>query len=520
MSFSTGPVIFVVFGDYSNLGVGYMSAVLKQAGFESIIVDFRLPNDEILAVIRQNRPLIVGFSVIYEGYIGQFAGLVTLLRNNGIHSHFTAGGHFASLRPRELFSIIPGLDSIVRFEGEYTLSELAACLRSGEDWRKIRSIAFSDGHRTVETPLRPLEPDLDRIPWPVRPPLKEFALGKKFVTLLAGRGCVNNCSYCSAKEFYRLPPGPAKRSRKPEKVAEEMEYLHHNRGCSVYLFQDDDFPVSQRGDPDWLTSFCSELRARQLHDRIIWKICCRPDELNEKNLSLMRQHGLMQVFIGLEDGTDAGLARLNKRTTLADNLRCIELLKATGTPFDYGFLLFQPDTTYDSLDTNLRFLKKMCCDGYTYFSFLKLLPYFETCVERELKEQGRLKGRPGHYDYDFMTESLNECYATVVRFFAEWMWGNNGVTNIARWLRSYFIVHDSFGLSKPGAELLRQEFTGVQAESNIYIAGTIEELFYLYRSDSHNEEWRRAIEKMEKDARTRHETYRHELTRTLQRLKS
>jgi hypothetical protein len=322
---------------------------------------------------------------------------------------------------------------------------------------------------------------------------------------------VNNCSYCNAREFYRLPPGPAKRSRKPEKVAEEMEYLHRDRDCSVFMFQDDDFPVRHGGDHGWLTAFCSELRARRLHDRIIWKICCRPDELNEENLGLMRHHGLMQVFIGLEDGTDEGLARLNKRTTLSDNLRCIELLRATGTSFDYGFMLFQPDSTYDSLNTNLGFLKKMCSDGYTYF---------ETRVERELKEQGRLKGRPGHYDYDFMTESLNECYASVVRFFAEWMWGSNGVTNIARWLRSYFIVHDSFGMNKPGTELLRDDFTRLQAESNIYIAGIIEELFYLYRSGNHNEAWRRTIEKMEKDVRARHETYRHELTLTLQRLKS
>lgn len=497
-----------------------MSAVLRQSGFESSIIDFRLPNDRILAIIRQSNPLMVGFSVIYEGYIEQFARLVALLRSKGIHCHFTAGGHYASLRPRELFSLIPGLDSIVRFEGEYTLPELAACLRSGKEWRNIRSIAFRDYQGIVETPLRPLEPDLDRIPWPYRPPLKEYAFGKRYATLIAGRGCLYDCSYCNAREFFMAASGPAKRTRKPAMVAEEIEYLHRNKDCSVFLFQDDDFPVRQRGDPDWIISFCHELRARQLHDTIIWKINCRPDELNEENVSLMNQHGLCHVFIGLEDGTDDGLARLNKRTTVTDSLRCIRLLKNAGTAIDYGFMLFQPDTTYDSLDASLGFLKKLCSDGYTYFSFLKLLPYFETRIERELKKQGRLKGSPGHYDYDFLTESLNECYATVIRCFAHWMWDNNGLTNIARWIKSCLVVHDRFDINKPGIELLRQEFAETLAESNIYIAGMIEQLFYLYRSGGRNKEWLRSIDKMEKDAGERHRKYCSELAMILRRLKN
>jgi anaerobic magnesium-protoporphyrin IX monomethyl ester cyclase len=519
LSFSSRPVIFVVFGDYSNLGVGYMSAVLRHAGFETRIVDFRLPNHKILAILKNSYPLIVGFSVIYEGYIDQFTRLVTLLRCRGIKCHFTAGGHYASLRPRELLNLIPGLDSIVRFEGEYTLLELAGCLRSGREWRNIRSIAYRNDQSIIATPLRPLEPDLDKIPYPLRPPLKEYASGKKYATLLAGRGCLNSCSYCNAREFYRIPSGPTKRTRKPERVAEEMEYLHRNKECSVYLFQDDDFPVKERGDDDWIKSFCHELGSRGLHERIIWKINCRPDVLTVEKLHLMKQHGLFLVYIGLEDGTDEGLTRLNKKTTVADNLRCIELLKTTGTGFDYGFMMFQPDTTYDTLNANLGFLRKICNDGYASFSFLKLLPYFETRIERELKEQDRLKGRPGYYDYDFLTESLNDCYTTVIKCFAEWMWSNNGLTNLSRWIRNYLMVHDHFGLAKPDVETLRREFREILSESNIYIMDRIEELLYFYRSGSHNK-GRQVVEKIETDARERHKLYYKALTRILQRLKN
>ncbi len=80
--------------------------------------------------------------------------------------------------------------------------------------------------------------------------------------------------------------------------------------------------------------------------------------MDAENLELMRQHGLFLVFIGLEDGTDEGLTRINKRTTVAGNLECIKLLKNSETAFNYGFMMFQPGTTYDFLRRKPRLPEK------------------------------------------------------------------------------------------------------------------------------------------------------------------
>ena len=511
MGFFAKPVIFIVFGDYSNLGVGYLSAVLNQAGVETRMIDFRLRNEEILEDLKKSDPLVVGFSVIYEGYIDEFAKLVELLRSEGINCHFVAGGHFASLRPQELFNLIPGLDSIIRFEGEHTLLELVSHLSSGRDWKSIRSIAYKENHTIVETPLRPLQRDLDRLPFPLRPPLREYAYGKTYVTILAGRGCIHNCSYCNAREFYRTTSGPVKRTRSPEMVVREMEYLFRDKGCSVFLFNDDDFPAKIRGKNDWIKSFCNELVKKGLHDKIIWKINCRPDEIDAENLELMRQHGLFLVFIGLEDGTDEGLTRINKRTTVAGNLECIKLLKDSETAFNYGFMMFQPGTTYDSLRENLGFLRKICSDGYTPVSFLKMMPYFETRVEKELREQGRLKGRPGYLDYDFNTVSLNDCYTTAIGCFAEWMWSAEGVTNLSMWAKNFYAVYDHFGFSKPGTASRRKKFTKTASESNLYILDTLAELFNLFESGRYLEEGKQTIDRIKSEAKVKHAFYRRKI---------
>ena len=88
-----------------------------------------------------------------------------------------------------------------------------------------------------------------------------------------------------------------------------MEHLYHEQACSVFLFQDDDFPVKTTGVNDWTKAFCNELERKGLKEKILWKINCRPDEIDEDHLELMSQHGLFLVFIGLEDGTDRGITQ-------------------------------------------------------------------------------------------------------------------------------------------------------------------------------------------------------------------
>jgi radical SAM superfamily enzyme YgiQ (UPF0313 family) len=501
------PVIVIAFGEYDNLGVGYLLSVLKGEGFESRMIDFRYDNAEILANLKRHPPLVVGFSVMYEGYIDEFAKLIGYLRKGGINCHFTAGASFASLHPEELFQMIPELDSIVRFEGEDTFCELVKCLSTGMDWRAIRSIAFKENGRIVKTTLRPLEKDLDRFPFPARRSLMDFAPGKKFATILAGRGCMYDCSFCNTREFYGAPGGPLKRVRKPEMVVSEMEFLYHRFGCAVFLFHDDDFPVKTGTDCDWIKSFCRELAQRGLSGKILWKINCIPDEIDADDFSMMKQHGLFLVFIGLEDGTDEGLARLNKRLKVKQSIDGIEVLNNLGIGFDYGFMLFQPETSYASLRKNLEFLSRICRDGVAPIEILKLMPYFDTRVEKVLREQGRIKGRPGNFDYDFNIDSLNDCYAIISDCFAVWLWGTGGVTNLSKWARNYFAVNDHFGSSEQKIEVLKEKFRKTLSESNRYILSTMTELIDIFESGSYMNKGKMTVHKIMSETEARHKFY-------------
>jgi radical SAM superfamily enzyme YgiQ (UPF0313 family) len=494
-------VVFIAFLERENLGIGYMHAILSESGYPVHTIDIRKTREEILQDLKEINPLLVGFSVIFENYIYDFQELIEYLRSSGIQNHFTAGGHFASLRPAELFEIIPSLDTVVRFEGEYTILDLVTHLQQEKDWKKISGISYKENDILVNNDLRALEPDLDAFPIPFRTALAEYALEKKYATLLAGRGCIHHCSFCDIREFYSPPPGPVKRVRKPEKVVEEMAYLYNEHDCRVFLFQDDDFPLKTNRTTFWVEEFCQALKDQHLMGRIMWKINCRPDEVEFSLFDLMKTHGMFKVYLGIEDGTEAGLKRINKRLEVADHLDGIQILKGLGISIDYGFMLFQPSSCYETVNNNVDFLEEICQDGYMPVFFLKMMPYLATRIEKELREDGRIKGRPGFLDYNFHEPSMDDFYLFVSESLNTWFHSPDGLNNYYKWITNYLAVYDFFHGYHPRIEPLAERIFNEVAEANLFILKTMRELSSLFQSGKYSMEndykldkYRRSIE--------------------------
>jgi len=499
-------VVFVAFKERENLGIGYMCAILSGAGYDVHVIDVRKEKVEILQKLKALKPLLVGFSVIFENHIYDFQELIEYLRSSGIQCHFTAGGHFASLRPAELFDFTPSIDSMVRFEGEHTILDLANNLQAGKDWKKVLGISYWENGAMINNELRALEPDLDAFPYPFRPELKDYAIEKKYATLLAGRGCIYNCAFCDIREFYSQPPGPVKRIRKPGKVVEEMAYLYNEHDCRVFLFQDDDFPVLTNRTSDWVEDFCKALKEQKLMGKILWKINCRPDEVDYKLFDLMKTHGMYKVYLGIEDGTDTGLSQMNKRLEVSDHLDGIQILKELGISIDYGFMLFQPSSTYNSINENLAFLEEICQDGYMPVFFLKMMPYLATRIEKELREQGRLKGKPGFLDYDFQEPSMDDFYFFVSESLNTWFHDPGGINNYFKWVINYLAVYDFFHGYHAGIEGISETITTQVADANRFLIKTMKELSAIFESGSYSMENDRTLDKYRKSIWQKHES--------------
>jgi len=511
-------IVFIAFKEFDNLGIGYIAAVLSDAGYEVTVIDFKQDKEDILGSLGSLRPLVVGFSIIFEFHFNEFRNLIKFLRDNGIDCHFTAGGHFASLRYRELFELIPSLNSIIRFDGENIMHELADCLAAGKDWKGIDGIVHkTNSDLIVNTPGK-IENNLDNLPYPLRSTLREYIPGKKFATIIAGRGCVNNCSFCSIREYYSQSTGPLKRIRKPEGVVAEMEFLYKKYNCTVFLFQDDDFPVNTGKDVRWADEFCNELVKKKLCGKVIWKINCRPDEVDMKTFGMLKNHGLFLVYLGIEEGTSSGLKLMNKKLTPGQSTEGVNIIKKLEIGFDYGFMPFQPTSTFRTVRENFVYLREMCSDGYTPVLFSKMMPLCGTPLEKQLAREGKIRGIPGFLDYDFSVQPMNHYFDFVDKSFPEWLRDAHGLLNNLKWARNVTEALIQFYGLNTDLEKIKNELKTLIAESNIYFLDMLDELSVRFERGSFNEKDFSDSDRVRADIRSHHDDYNHRASMILKKL--
>jgi anaerobic magnesium-protoporphyrin IX monomethyl ester cyclase len=503
----SSPVIFIGLKQYDNLGIGYMSSILRENCFQTRIIDLNNSRSSTLRIIKNLNPNLVGFSVIYLHNLKKFIDLIDFLRKEGVNCHFTAGGHYASLRCSELFERIPSLDSVVRFEGEYTMLELAKCISDGSDWRYINGLVFRHKNKIISNKPRPFEKDLDKFPFPVRSPLITYAFWKKCATLIAGRGCLHNCSFCNTRKFYSQIPGEVKRIRRPDMVVKEMEMLYNRRNCEIFLFLDDDFPMHYDDGEDWILRFCNQLEKTGLKGKILWKINCRPDEVDEIRFASMKKHGLFSVFLGIEDGTESGLKKMGKNITASTIIKTINILKKLKIRIDYGFLLFQPNTTFKSLNENLSFLRIIFGDGYSPLTWLKMMPFYETQIEKELLSEKRLKVKHDMTDYDFLEDSMNHYYSYISDCYNDWLRAADGMENTAGWALNYISVYIYYFDVQAYARSQIRKVRKIVSDSNTFLLDSMQVLSVYFENRKHETDDSKFLESYKQHIRVHHNLF-------------
>ncbi|MGA3318528.1 MAG: radical SAM protein [Candidatus Korobacteraceae bacterium] len=400
--------LFVGWENQENLGLRYIMALLHKSGYRTQLAPYSPgAEEEITRVAMKLNPKLIGFSIIFQYSLREFGSLMCALRQAGVQSHFTAGGHYPSLCPVSTFEESPDLNSIVRFEGELTTRELLENLAHPEVWDKIPGLAFRCGEDIAINPPRPLVEPLDSLPWPVRGEALQAARGIPIAPMLASRGCLFDCSFCSIRQFYAGAPGPNRRTRSALDVAEEMKELYETRGVQLFLFQDDDFAAKTTVQRRWIDDFLLALDEKKLTGKIGWKISCRVDDVDRDLMGRCRERGLLAVYLGVESGNTTGLAVLNKRATVERNLQAMQDIRDAGLVFDMGFMLLDPASTFDTLRENVSFLRAAAALGGPPLSFVKMLPLAGTTIQKQLEVEGRLMGDPVRPDYRFSDARLD-----------------------------------------------------------------------------------------------------------------
>ncbi len=146
------------------------------------------------------------------------------------------------------------------------------------------------------------------------------------------------------------------RVRSPESVVNELEYVHHTYGTTVFGFIDAIFPLS----PKQGHAFADEMIRRGLPRKVPWFTETRVDLVTPDVLKHLKEAGLRFIQYGIESGDDMVLSKLMRKKAGVNQAR--QALKWTRDLNILSFGLFvvgMPGETREQILKTIEFAKEL-----------------------------------------------------------------------------------------------------------------------------------------------------------------
>lgn len=389
-------------GTFINHGLAILSAAAKKEGFNVKLFDLRRMTgwDDFRNKVSNDDSDIYGITMMSVDYLDvkKAAEIIKEVKPN---SKTVTGGPHPSICTEEVEKT-GCFDYIVTGEGEITFPKLV---------REIKNKNIPKRIIKGEPPA-----SLDDVPWADRDLFKGLEepfvpfLEPPFITMIAGRGCIYNCSYCQPAE--RIMFGRHVRRRSVGSIIEELKFLREEINFKSFMFHDDCLTEN----PEWVEEFCEHYVAEGFDQH--WVAQSRADLICKHPQLMRKMHdaGLKLVSIGFESGSDRVLKFIRKGTTRAQNIRAAEICREIGIRIWANYMLGLPTETKEEVKetyTMLRKIKPYHCSPafYTPHPGSDLFTYGEknnlhlmkdhTSYRRNVYEP-KIKGP----DYKFLKEML------------------------------------------------------------------------------------------------------------------
>jgi len=328
-------------------GLASLSACLKAAGHTVDLIDLRALRGwcHLRAEVRRRSSEVWGVSIMSPD-LDIARQCIDLIRREKKEVLIVVGGVHPTVAPDSLIGN-PAVDYLVQGEGEIAFPALLESLARGEPSpRLIR------GHDRRNRPDLDALPFVDRDLFDVQAELRHsfypgaLGLDPPLVTVIAGRGCSYNCSFCQPAE--RLLFGPAVRRRSVASVIAELRDLRDRYSFRSLMIHDD----CLLEDPAWVVDFARAYRDEPFGQPFYCQgradlICCHEDAL-----ALLVEAGLRAISVGFESGSDRILRLLRKGVTVEQNRQAAAICHRLGLRIFGNYMLGLPtETPQEMLDT-------------------------------------------------------------------------------------------------------------------------------------------------------------------------
>jgi anaerobic magnesium-protoporphyrin IX monomethyl ester cyclase len=350
---------------YPPLGTLYAAGLLRAHGISVSVFDGMLqePKAGLKEALRAQKPKIVGiyeddFNFLTKMCLTRMRELawemIEIARSFG--AQVVVHGSDATDHAAEFLR--QGAECVLEGESEHSLLSVARALLSGSSVANLPGVLrlvnrssravleknpakSSRGAPTLPLPARDL---IDLSPY--RRVWQE-SHGFSSLNLIASRGCPFRCNWCAKPIF-----GDTYQLRPALDVALEMRLLKEKHGAEHLWFADDIFGLNRH----WLQDFARAVES--LHAVVPFKVQARADLMTSEAASALRRSGCVEVWMGVESGSQKVLDAMDKGLRVEEVVAASENLKQQGIRTCYFLQLGYPGEQWKDIQRSIDLVRK------------------------------------------------------------------------------------------------------------------------------------------------------------------
>ena len=352
------------------IGIGFLLAVLREAGHEVFFIDNYLQPSDFLETdyLQKNKIDFVGIyanTICFRDTRRMLYRLEYLRQTGQWQGKIIIGGPHTSVA---LDTIPAFVDYVVQGEGEQAILDIVEG-RVTEQVVKCRRIQNLD--------------DLPRPAWDffIHQPYNwggDWFPGTPVFTMNTSRGCPFQCTFCSVGSIW----GRKYTCFSAERVVADIEYLIKTYGAKGIYFREDNFTVNR----ERTEKFCHLLIDKGI--KIAWACETRVDSLDRDLVALMHQAGLCALYFGVESGSQKILDLLKKGITPEQTRLAFRWCREFGINTAASIIVGVPGETSQDLQQTLDLINeiKPTVVWHNVFVGIPRSPLYKQVVHNHLYE--------------------------------------------------------------------------------------------------------------------------------------
>ena len=379
-------------GSVFPLGLGYISASARSAGFNVFIIDcasicHSLYEKDLLVfkkwliinLKKINPKLAIGIGPCTTPAIKGIKAVAEVCKKVFPSLPLIYGGPLASINNQiSIFFNQLYATAAVSGDGEKVICDILIAIKNKIPLDNVNGVTTKES----KDPANNVIENLDELKFPVRvSDLKgnDYKLSTRrnlyinsFETMSTSRGCPYSCSFCVSGSLRNY----MYHKRSIGNIIDELKLLYKRNNVKSIVFYDDSFFSSQNDLENEIVNFCNALKKEKLD--LNWQIEMRPNILLATNpdlIKLLFKSGCKQINIGFESANPQLDGTLNKivspdimRKQCQQIVSSVPELRLTGT-----FIIGWPNESLDSIKSTVEFSKSLPLI-FAHFYPLKIYP--------------------------------------------------------------------------------------------------------------------------------------------------